>query len=143
MGRWADNGRYVDNVSDIEDFRSTGLVPTEEQARLTPTEKTLNAVTVAAGVQTVFTQYPVNMDGFTDFGVVCIADTSHSYTVAVQSSPTGGVNEMSYTSSYSQAGVSATKSGSGTAHAQYLLIQINNADTVTHTYNLWTRKINK
>jgi len=142
MGRWADSGqRYIDQVAEIEDFRSTGLVPTEEQARYTPQEKTLVNVTVNAGITTNFTANAVNFDGFTGVGVVVIPNTTHNFGIAAVSSPDGALTVANIATQ-------ATSSNSGKhvvgdVPSQFVIVQIQNNDAATQTYNAWVRKMNK
>ncbi|AKQ07429.1 hypothetical protein AVT25_gp08 [Bacillus phage Pavlov] len=140
MGRWAANGTYVDNTVDVADIQSSGLVPTEEQAKYTPQEKTLNAVTVTAGGATNFTSNIVTMDGFNTLGVGLTADISHSWNLNVYSSPDG--TTLISPAFITQSSTSTTKGGSGTCPLNFAVIQIVNNDAATRTYNAWSRKLN-
>ncbi|AJK28075.1 hypothetical protein AVV20_gp08 [Bacillus phage Palmer] len=140
MGRWAANGTYVDNTVDVADFQSSGLVPIEEQARLTPQEKTLNNVTVTAGGSMTFASNPILMDGFNTIAAGGSADISHSWTMFVLASPDGSFTFGDPV--INRASTSGTKAAAGTCFFNFAFIQIVNNDAATRTYNVWTRKFN-
>ena len=141
MGRWAANGTYVDNTVDVADIQSSGLVPTEEQAKYTPQDKILNGVTVIAGGSTNFTANAVYMDGFNTLGVGVLADASHSWVLNVLPSADGSTVIIS-PAFITQTSTSTTKGGVGTCGLMFAVIQITNNDAATRTYNAWARRMN-
>jgi hypothetical protein len=117
-----------------------GQVPTQEQSRLTPQEKTLTAVTVAAGGATNFTSNVVDMDGYNTIGVGVTASASHAWNLNVFSSPDGST--LISPAAVVQSSTSTTKGGAGTCPLAFAVYQIVNNDTVTRTYDAWSRKMN-
>ncbi|AIW03693.1 hypothetical protein CPT_Pookie8 [Bacillus phage Pookie] len=139
MGRWAANGTYVDNTVDVADIQSSGLVPTEEQAKYTPQEKTLSALTVNAGITTNFTSNAIPMDGFTKLGAG-VSSTSHSFTAALLASPDG--TTLIGDPAVSKSSTSTSKHLVGEMALNFAVIQITNNDAASKTYDVWTRKFN-
>ncbi|AGY47930.1 hypothetical protein Plant_8 [Bacillus phage poppyseed] len=138
MGRWAANGTYVDNTVDVADFQSSGLVPTEEQARMTPQDKVLSAYSVSMGATVIV--YTVPMDGFTAVGFNLYGSTSHSHKTTVWSMPDGTTQTGSLTS------VDATTRGRNLlvdCPSNFAGLEIVNNHTAAVTYDLWVRKMNR
>jgi hypothetical protein len=117
-----------------------GQLPMQMQSQLTPQEKTLTAVTVAAGGTTNFTSNLVDMDGYNTIGVGVTADASHAWNLNIFPSP-DGTNLIS-PAAVVQSSTSTTKGGAGTCPLSFAVYQIVNNDAVTRTYNAWTRKFN-
>jgi hypothetical protein len=117
-----------------------GQLPMQQQTQWTPQDKTLVAVTVAAGVMTNYTSNLVDMDGFNTLGVGVTADASHPWLLNVLSSP-DGTNLIS-PAFITQNSTSTTKGGQGVCFMNFAVFQLTNNDTVTHTYNAWARKMN-
>lgn len=115
--------------------------PVEIQGVYTEQEKTLSAASVGAGGTVNFTSFPVNMAGFTEFGAVCVASASHTYTLNVLPSPDGTttlgdpITSKAGTSSGRRLDVSKSP-------CDYIVYQIINNDTAARTYDIWTRKMN-
>jgi hypothetical protein len=127
-------------VKKVHISSTAGQVPMQQMSQLTPQEKTLNAVTVTAGGATLFTSNVIDMDGFAKIGVGCYADVAHNWNLFILASQDG--NYAFGDPVLSKSTSSATKAGSGECFLNYALLQIVNNDTVTHTYNAWTRKWN-
>ncbi|MFS0904130.1 hypothetical protein AB3N02_13835 [Priestia aryabhattai] len=139
MGRWSQSGKYVDYNVEIDDIQTTGMLPMQMQEQLTPQEKTLNAVTVNAGITTNFTANAINMDGYTQLGVGLTTTNSHSFSVVAINSPDGSTT---LEAAFSKARTALTASVQGAIALNYAVIQIINNDAATQTYNVWTRKFN-
>jgi len=140
---YKDQNNQYKELADIDGqikFKAFGQIPTQQQSQLAPQEKTLNAVTVNAGISTVFTANAINMDGYSTLGIGGSADASHTWNLFAMPSP-DGTNSFGDTF-IGRTGASATKAGSGVSPLSYAVLQITNSDTVTHTYNIWTRKFN-
>lgn len=140
MGRWAADGRNIDYNVEVADIQSSGLVPTEEQAKYTPQDKTLSSVTIAAGGQTTYTANAINMDGFTKLGVGIVAGASHSFIASVLASPDAStlIGEPAMTKS----ATSSTRHLVGEVALNFAIIQLTNNDAASQTYNAWSRKYN-
>lgn len=139
MGRWTPDGRYVDHVNEIEDFKSSGMVPTEEQAKYTPQEKILSAVTVNAGITTAFTSNLITMDGFNSVST-CAVTTAHNFTFELLSSPDG--TQVISDNGVSRTGSTSTKKADSSNLMAFALVRITNNDAANKTYDVWARKYN-
>jgi hypothetical protein len=117
-----------------------GQLPNQQQSQLTPQEKTLNAVTVNAGITTNFTANAIDMDGFCKVGMMVTTGTSHAFAIAAISSPDGTTTVANIATQASSAGFG--KHVTGECPGNYAMVQITNNDAATQTYNAWTRKWN-
>jgi hypothetical protein len=138
MGRWAANGTYVDNTVDVADIQSSGLVPTEEQARYTPQTKEASAISVGAGA--ALPVATVNMDGFTTIGYNSFASASHAYATTLWASPDGTTRTGAIGTS------TATNQGRGIladTTANFVIVEHVNNDAAAKTYDVWIRKTNR
>lgn len=126
-------------VKGVHIVGTDGQVPMEMGSQSTPQDKTLNAVTVNAGITTNFTANAVNMDGFSKLGLGLTTTNSHSFSVVVLNSPDGST---ALEATFSKARTALTASVQGDVALNYAIIQIINNDAATQTYNVWTRKFN-
>lgn len=126
-------------VKGVHIVGTDGQVPMEMGSQSTPQDKTLNAVTVNAGITTNFTANAVNMDGFSKLGLGLTTTNSHSFSVVAVNSPDGSTT---LEAAFSKARTALTASVQGDIALNYAIIQIINNDAATQTYNVWTRKFN-
>jgi hypothetical protein len=115
-------------------------IPVEQQGQLTPQNKEATAASVGAGA--TLTIATVNMDGYSDFGVSCIASASHNYALNVFCSP-DGASKIGYFAMQINSTANQTKGGTGTAYANYIMVEIINNDAAAKTYDVWVRKMNR
>jgi hypothetical protein len=126
-------------VKGVHIVGTDGQVPMEMASQTTAQEKTLNAVTVNAGITTNFTANAINMDGFSKLGLGLTTTNSHSFSVVAINSPDGSTT---LEAAFSKARTALTASVQGDIALNYAVIQIINNDVATQTYNVWTRKFN-
>jgi hypothetical protein len=117
-----------------------GQLPMQQQTQLTPQDKTLNAVTVNAGITTSFTANLIDMDGYSKLGAGVVATASHSYVASLLASPDG--TTLVGDPAVSKSSTSTSKHLVGEMALNFGVLQITNNDAATQTYSVWTRKWN-
>ena len=129
---------FETGVKQVHLVGTDGQVPFEMQSQGTPQTKEGTALNVNTGATTTILSVPVTV--FNTAGVIINPSASHTYTLNVYASPDGTIKADKVHTSNATGGA---RSPIMDCPAEYLVIEVNNADTVNRTYDVWVRKMNK
>lgn len=129
---------FETGVKKVQIAGTDGQVPFEMQSQATPQTKEVTAASVAAAATTTIATFPVT--GFTTVGVTVNPNAAHNFTVNIYTSPDGTIKSTQLST------VSATggaRSALVDCPAEYIIVEVNNADAASKTYDVWSRKMNR
>lgn len=129
---------FETGVKQVHLVGTDGQVPFEMQSQGTPQTKEGTALNVNAAATTTILSVPVT--GFNTAGVIINPSASHNYTLNIYASPDGVIKADKVHTSSATGGA---RSPIMDCPAEYLIIEVNNADAAAKTYDVWVRKMNK
>jgi hypothetical protein len=129
---------FETGVKKVQIAGADGQVPFEMQSQSTPQTKEVTGASVAAAATTTIAT--IQVTGFSTVGIIVNPSASHNYTLNVYASPDGTIKADKLTTSSATGGA---RSPIVDCPAEYVIVEVNNADAASKTYDVWSRKMNR